>query len=366
MNTIHLTTLTDSNFLVPTIVMLTSVKENMRKDAMCCFHVFHSDLISWEIKKIKELETPSFIVDVNQLKNNQFSNLPNCGRHGQATLMRLNLPDLLPELDRVLYLDGDVMVLQDLQELYNTPLGDCLIAGVRDYVGLYNIPHFEKFPGSVYINAGVMVMDLDRMRKEHIIAKFQEDAKIVTQFWKHPDQDLINYTCSHRIKPLPPKYNGVTMSLRNQLCTDISIFNEYHQTAYSSFEEFENDLVLIHWAGNPRKRPWEICGAACSEAWMYYLLKSPLKHANLHLYTPWEAIRDISGLDPHYRTVQYGLCSFLPIITTRSSYNPQNNCVKKRIKLFGFFPLLSAKGTPKKLRWNLFNCLPIWQSQEKE
>lgn len=401
MTTIHLTTLTDSNFLVPTLVMVTSVKENMGEDSRCCFHIFHSNLLPWEENAFRQLESPRFSIKVQRLNNNQFSHLPDCGRHGQATLMRLNLPNILPDVERVIYLDGDIVVLKDLAELYSLELGDCLLAAVRDLVGLIDHDHLNNLAIKEYFNAGVMLMDLARMRADNIVQRFGESANVITKFWKYADQDVINFTCANRIMPLHPKYNGITMSYKYRMGKDLDIFNAYHKTQYTSFRELENEFALIHWAGNPGQRPWEMWDAACSPIWFHYLHKSPLKQTNLDLKTPWRSIQGLnssleslqrvileknrtfggSGFMPPASRAQtsmatephgisagqteikhFGFGHGLPVMTVQKYWNYIDGKIKIKMSLFGFIPLLSARGDCYKIRWRLFRCIPIWKT----
>lgn len=297
MNTIHLTTLTDSNFLIPTIVMMTSARETMAPDSHYHFHLFHSNLEPWQIDAFRQLETPSFTVTVVKLENdrNQFTHLPNCGtRFGQAALMRLNLPNLLTDIDKVLYLDGDILVHQDLAQVYQWNLGENLIAATKAPLPLRDPEFMKNFPGNTYINTGVMVMNLDRMRAENTVDQFIANAPTVIQFWQCADQDIINYTCAGRIAILPVHYNGMSALYQQQIQRDINCFNAYYGSRYTSYRELENDFLLTHWAGPIEQRPWELSNRNGSEDWNRYFLKSPIAHIGLGLKTPWDNIREVN------------------------------------------------------------------------
>lgn len=393
MSTVHITTLTDSRFLIPTMVMLASARENKAENICYHVHIFQDGLSPWEIGVFKELETETFVVDIDKVRENRFTHLPNCGRHGQIELMRLNLPNVLPDVDRVLFLDGDIVILKDLTSLYNVDLGDCVIAAVRDLVGLIDKEHLRNLSTDEYFNAGVMVMDLARMRRENYVQRFFDDAREVTKFWKYADQDLINYTCAGKIMALSPKYNGITMSYKYRMNADLQLFNSYHHTQYESFRELESEFVLLHWAGNPGKRPWEMSDAACAPVWLYYLQKTPLKHANMTLLNPWREIDEIKakltnlqsmgGISNesasvhacesnrgtstaamsffiHDKEIRYGIARWLPLVTVRSAHNPCTGQIKIHINALGI-PLVSIKGTREKRRWYLFRLFPIWK-----
>ena len=88
-----------------------------------------------------------------------------------ATYHRLALPELLPGRDRILYLDADMLALTDLTPLWETDLHGCAAAVVQDYF-LGTEKRWERLglPHPEYFNAGMMLMDLDRWRKEKLAA----------------------------------------------------------------------------------------------------------------------------------------------------------------------------------------------------
>lgn len=475
MNTIHLTTLTDRNFVIPTIVMMTSAQESMAAGSRYYFHLFHSNLEPWQIKAFQRLVTPRFTISIRQLQaeDNKFSHLPNCGRHGQPALMRLYLPNLLPEIDKVIYLDGDIIVTKDLVELYNTPLGDNLLAAVKEPEGPNPVKYHENIPSNSYFNTGVMVLDLARMRDENLIQQFIDNAPTVIQFWQCADQDIINYTCANRIHPLHPRYNYLPDLFKWQPELTLDDFNLAHMTNYADIAEVEADSAIIHIAGSQDRRPWQRCNGTFSPLWLNYFLRSPLKRCNLLLKDPhqdatnrlsmqylelkkeiredhsiivylqtqadrlsethdcllaqidrlteaqmqlssrtaqYEKVnqtlersliqsreecgilrKQIEKLSQEHRmledaqqqlgntqcklgeslqslrtpnhTLHLGFGRRLPVLTIVSYYNRTTRSVKKCIKLLGFIPFITAKGSPLKLHWRLFNVIPIWRSQ---
>lgn len=112
------------------------------------------------------------------------------------TLSRLALHHILPE-DRVLYLDCDTIAEADFSELFGLDLQGKVMAAVRE-------PDRCK-PPFVYVNAGVLLMDLQKMRQ----GIGDEMLNMVnTVKLGCPDQDTINLLCQGRILELPPIYNA--------------------------------------------------------------------------------------------------------------------------------------------------------------
>ena len=132
------------------------------------------------------------------------------------TFYRLWLPSLLPEIAKCIYLDTDIIVCKDLRELYETDLGDCCLAGVRGFA-FYSFPdtrNKEKHAKRLclpdmehYVNAGMMLMDLRKMRDWKLEEQFETALK---RNFACQDQDVLNVVCFGRIMNLPFRYNAMT------------------------------------------------------------------------------------------------------------------------------------------------------------
>ena len=133
-------------------------------------------------------------VDIIDLKNIDLSYLPEYSQP-VSTYYRLLLPSLLKNRNRTIYLDSDLVVEIDLSELFDADLDGHPLGGVpdRDAIQQGLQAHINR-PGDLYINAGVLVMDLDKWRKENIAQQcmqwLTENPTIATMM----DQDAINYT----------------------------------------------------------------------------------------------------------------------------------------------------------------------------
>lgn len=115
------------------------------------------------------------------------------------SLMRLLLPDLV-DCERILYLDVDTIVCEDLSMLWDLYMGDRWWAAVEESAGWW------KPFGMPYFNAGVSLFNLEQMRKENIVQRFVEDLN--TNKYRFPDQDVLNrYAVPNKVIPLPTRYN---------------------------------------------------------------------------------------------------------------------------------------------------------------
>lgn len=115
------------------------------------------------------------------------------------SLMRLLLPDLIPE-DKVLYLDVDTIVQDDLSKLWGLPMGDRWWAAVEESYG-----RWKPF-GRYYFNAGVSLFNLDQLRKDNIVPRLIDDLNVCT--YPYPDQDVLNkYAVPNKVLPLATRFN---------------------------------------------------------------------------------------------------------------------------------------------------------------
>jgi lipopolysaccharide biosynthesis glycosyltransferase len=149
-----------------------------------------------------------------------------------AVYYRLMLPVLLPELDEVIYADSDVIFRRDLLGLADLDLGDHLLAGVLDKPD--------------YINSGLLVLDLARIRREKIYETWLEISR--REYYAFADQDVLNITCRGRILYLPVKYNFCYQNYYRIYRRGVVPRQDQHDLKYN--------VVMVHYAGTPRK-PWD-------------------------------------------------------------------------------------------------------------
>lgn len=186
-----------------------------------------------------------------------------------TTFYRLLVAELLPlEFDKCIYLDVDLYICKDLSELYNINIEDNYIAGVvspsyyfneEQHCKRLNLPSMKK-----YINAGMMIMNLKMLRKDNMTQKFQELAK---GNYDSQDQDVINVACYGKILTLPPKYNAMVLSLKENNPLLRHLFTE------QEISEANNSPTIIHYAN--KFKPWNSIGVYKEEFWWNIAKKTP-------------------------------------------------------------------------------------------
>ena len=143
-------------------------------------------------------ELPAVIKTKNMSGQQWFPEGPNTRkRWSYMSLLRLALHEILPEEDRVLWLDIDTIVNADITDLFGTELDGCYVAAAEE-------PIRSKDP-FLYFNAGVMILDLKKLRDGMADLLIRYVNRVDMRF---PDQDVINLLCQGRIKPISPYWNS--------------------------------------------------------------------------------------------------------------------------------------------------------------
>lgn len=164
------------------------------------------------------------------------------------TWYRCYIPELLPNVSRCLYLDADVIIKGNIQELFTLNMKQKAIAAVIDTES-YNPQVFQRlqYPQQKeYICAGIMVMNLDYWREHNITGQIINYAIQNSERIEFPDQDSINVVCQDSKIILPPKFGILNTFVTN---------NEFIKDNISSLKEMLSDPRIIHYAGFA---PWVI------------------------------------------------------------------------------------------------------------
>jgi len=134
-----------------------------------------------------------------------------------ANYYRMLLPELLPQLPRVLYLDADIVVTDDLAPLWQASLGDFELGAIPNVLHPKNPQDHVRNLGLAgprdYLNSGVLLMDLDRMRRTEMTRRLLEFAGAHPKLMLYADQDAFNGLLRGRWQRLPPRFNLQTTML---------------------------------------------------------------------------------------------------------------------------------------------------------
>ena len=170
----------------------------------------------------------------------------------QATYYRLFLTEILPQsVDKVIYLDGDIIVRQSLKELWSTDMTGFAVAAVTDKNEKQICYGSKEFrlgypPYLGYFNAGVLLINLDYWRIHRVLNDFMEMIENRSDSIKSHDQDVLNYCFREKKRQLPFQYNVQDGFLYKTPKYD---FGKYKHEIL----EARRNPVIIHYTGS---KPW--------------------------------------------------------------------------------------------------------------
>ncbi len=189
-------------------VAMQSLIDNSSDKYLYSIKILHTDMSIENQNKISKYQRENVkieFVDLNYYIEKVKDKLYTRDYYTKTTYFRLFIPELYPQYDKVLYLDSDIVILADIAELYNTNMGTNLVAAAPDDIIQFNKvfqDYAEKVVGVSdyhhYFNAGVLLMNLDQMRKFKFQEKFLYLLSTV-KFSVAQDQDYLNRLCKGRV-----------------------------------------------------------------------------------------------------------------------------------------------------------------------
>lgn len=237
-------------------VALQSLTDNCSDENRYLIKILNTDISSESRRKIAKYERSNVdieFVDLNYYIQKIKDKLYTRDYYSKTTYFRLFIPNLYPQYDKALYLDSDIVILDDIADLYNIDMGNNLVAAAPDDVIQFNEVfrvYAEKVVGVAdyrrYFNAGVLLMNLHQLRT----FKFQEKFMFLLdriKFAVAQDQDYLNRLCKGRAKLIDRVWNRMPIE-------DPKIRTE--------------DVKLIHY--NLAYKPWHFEDILYKEFfWMY-------------------------------------------------------------------------------------------------
>ena len=238
----------DDNYMPFLAVSLQSLTANASGKNYYSIKVLHTNISADNKKKISRYERENVnieFVDLNYYIEKIQDKLYTRDYYSKTTYFRLFLPNLYPQYDKVLYLDSDIVILDDIAKLYYTDMGDNLVAGAPDDV-IQNIKVFQDYAEKVvgvadyrkYFNAGVLLMNLDELRKFKFQEKFIYSLEKI-KFAVAQDQDYLNRLCKGRVKLIDKGWNRMPMPDDKIKTSDIKLI--HYNLAYKPWH-FEDIL----------------------------------------------------------------------------------------------------------------------------
>lgn len=255
METINILYSSDQNYAKQLAVSMVSLISNSNEDEFFKIHIIDNGIYDKTKTDIRSLlnENKAEIIWLNF--DNKLDALNLTGKFPRSAFARLFIADMLG-LDKVIYIDCDMIVLQSLSPLWNMNLSDNLVMAVQDSVDI----SYRRLVGlkkeNRYFNSGFLVINVSEWRKQKIAEQCIQYAHRWNGDIPHNDQGILNAVCKDKVKILPPCYNlqnpMIEMSVK-EICKLGKISNYYSQR---EIDNAVNNPVVVHFTEEFYNRPW--------------------------------------------------------------------------------------------------------------
>lgn len=255
MESINICIACDDNYSKYAGVVIASVLENANQDDYLTFYILDGQISLENKDKINSLKSikpcdinfvevdNSLFEDYRKIKTHQYISLP--------AYYRLKLSKLLPNVEKIIYFDCDIIVNRSLSELFNTDLDGKPVAGVKDI----NKRMLKINPQ--YVNSGMLLMDLKAIKEQNVEQRFYEWTKEHFDTIKTGDQEIINEVLKGDIKILKDNWN-------------VQSSNFVNRSSYTS------KPYIIHFVSH--KKPWHFASFSYhKDLYFKYLQLTPWK-----------------------------------------------------------------------------------------
>lgn len=271
----------DKNLWMQAGVAITSLL--MSSNDKCLYHIycivsddvieFYQDELTKIVKNLSKKSTITF-----KTAGNAFEKGFVWGYNSTATYYRFMLHSVFPKVDKIIYSDVDVIFQKDLAEFYNIEMGDYFIAAVKDNLNVKSVfdYHYEKYDAwkkynfktllGNYVNIGVSLWNLSKIRKDKIYEKWQS---LITEEFPFSDQDIINYTCQGKIAHIAPIYNAMAANY-GKLYDQNEIWLSMREEKIITEQELKDVYTkpqIIHYIG---PKPWNEMVSKHFEIWWFF------------------------------------------------------------------------------------------------
>lgn len=243
-NNINIAFAVDNNFVQQLATTIVSILRSSNKQDKFNFYVLDGGISPYNKEKVEKLKSiKHFNIEYLVINNDDFKHcpIPESLYFTKATYYRFKLQSLV-SIDKILYMDCDILVRKSLSELYSVDVENKYAAVVEDMmftVGKLG-ERCSTLGVSRYFNAGIMVLNLKKMREDNIEAKCFEFVEKTPEKVKWVDQCVLNSIFEEKVKFIDKKYNFQ--------------YQGWLKEVREMYKQVENDIIILHYVGFDK--PW--------------------------------------------------------------------------------------------------------------
>lgn len=260
-NTVHLAIAFDENYLSPFYALLTSIIKNKAEHTTIAIHAIVSGVSEFEKKKIEQhINQHNISIHFYAIDDKLVNKFVLTSKWTSAVYYRLYFPLIVPSsIKRLVYLDTDTLVLDDLTSIYSAELEHYPVGAVYDN-WVKTAPHLGIYRDEEYFNSGVLVIDLEQWNRQQISEKAFAFLQDYPEKIKFVDQDALNAVLLDNWKKLDSRYNFMYSLIPEGL-------------SRGELNQLIKDKVILHFT---LQRPWfMLCKNRYRNLYFHYLRLSP-------------------------------------------------------------------------------------------
>lgn len=285
--------ITDENYAMPTGIAIMSLISHISDEDRYQIYIVASEVSDVTKRKLLSLSTATVRIAIKDESLNALL-VANTDIYGnnqthvtKTALLKFDLPRIFFNLDNILYLDSDILINDDISPIYQMDLSECYIAAADD-MGDYKTENGFSYLGcriglqsDHYFNSGVMMLNLEKMRKDNITEKLWTYRSEFKNYFV--DQDALNVVLQEKRNYLGIEYNFRTSVFQTVPFKEICA--RYFSGEKQDINECLSNIKIFHMTD--RYKPWLYKIDFFSNLFEYYYKSSPFfdKALTLKSYT---------------------------------------------------------------------------------
>lgn len=248
----------DNNVVEYMSALIVSILKNSHQDEEFIFHIITSSMSEEnknyinELKSIKNFQL-KYYSPIHKEKFIKWHKEKTTGQWGLEAFSKLDIPFLIKDLDKILYLDCDMIVVNSLKELFKLDITNNIAAVVEDK----DIKYFKILETNFnffynYFNSGLMLINIkyfnELFNENNFFEEIEKYLKSI-KVLKYIDQDIFNYLFQNRVKYLDSKYNFTCALVRKEKEVQDTIIAHYTllKPLYKNAYPQKNKLYYAFW-----------------------------------------------------------------------------------------------------------------------
>lgn len=275
--------ISDENFIMQTSVAITSLAKNKLDTTEYKVYVIAAECSKEAEDKLKNLETlfKGIQVEIKRTGLEMYRDIRQMAHIPISCLLKFDLCDIISEEDKIIYLDGDIVVRRDLSDFYAIDLGDNYLAGVPSLDLVFS----EE---TKLVNAGILLFDAKKMRDNKMRDILVEKRRSLGDSGSM-DQKTFNLVMKDQIGYLPYEYNcipGKIMGAERGTYT-VDKLNGLYKTNFASSKDMVDNAAIWHYATGDK--PWKYSFIYGADEWYENYLASPFGEDKLNRKSAFKA-----------------------------------------------------------------------------